>query len=1653
MAINVTYAMYTPVFQIFLGLIPTVIVWLMMFIGSSMASFVISSLWRIQNIRIWWCWISCTGRSIFKILRHANPSQQERTVQVNSQVKTKRQHSADCSYRRDMNYDTWRKRITYLNESLQSIRTFSSNTFLDCSYLLAILFWIYTATLYAGAFCYFLFRIFTYRLGYLRMDTKSRKQSRQRIPPQFRSYTTPTRRRRFYKKSRWKRVNKSHTKMKRNLLPDILEEVEAPVAFTTVLNIDDRVNNLERDLSTWDTDSSSMVCDNSANVHICNKRSMFVGDLTPVINHKVATIGGKGHQPSGIGTVRWTWRDVKGKMHQYNIEDVLYFPESPINILSVTAFAKQLNDTEGTGIDTKQLHSNFYWSSNQFSLRIQHPPSNLPEVSINEGFSLATVYRAMVSKLVNSSNHDQYSCCFTKIDDESDAAELTDGTDSSCPHAHATTFEETPDTVLELFEIGETLYYTNTGWSGLVKVKSFELDDKGVLRFVVTSLASEEDIKTTSTYLRSPSNPDIGWIPTSIPEYNSTSRTLSEEEIEKITSPTHLSPLQQEFLSVHYKLNHLPFAIMLRLSKFGFLPQRFLKLRNAMPPCVSCMFGKAHRRPWRGKRSAIGNNDNITGGRRGKRQLVNHGGVLRGPTLSQPGEEVGTDQIVSAQPGLVPQEKGKLTRARIWGATVFIDYFSSKVKVHLMQDASGESTNAAKNAFERDSMSHDVQIKHYHADNGRFADTSFKDDCDNKLQQLTFCGVGAHHQNGIAERSIKELTLTSRTMLLHAQRHWPEYITTMLWPFALLAAADQMNNLRIDEHGNTPQMRFSKVSGHKTRLSNFHTFGCPVYILDSRLQSAGGAGPPKWDPRCRLGIYVGQSPSHASNVALVLNPKSGLVSPQFHVVFDDNFSTVPNLRVGTVPENWKQLVDNSREKSLDGFYDLTKTWFEGEADPTAVTPLPSMMNSSNENVMTLAEEFTAESLVEDNATPLLASDQAVAAVNPEDETAQASRFENIADTAPAFPSESHFETIINMDSDMPPIVDLATAGLRRSPRLAAQNADSSYSSWFTCNTIMKCVCVFGVVLASAWSPSPSKLHSNAQNLVFATVNSFHSANMNFDNTMNALHPMAFLAEADSNESYTFRQMLKQSDASDFIQAMIKEANDHETREHWEVIPRWQKPPDEKTILAIWSFKRKRFPDGRINKHKARLCAHGGMQTYGVNYWETYAPTVNWISVRFLLVVAQVLDLNTQAIDFVLAFPQADLDVPVYMELPAGMELAGHGNRSNTYVLRLKKNLYGLKNASLNWHQKLKTALEGRDFVESLSDPCVFISKKVIILVYVDDVIIISKDSGSIDEFIKSLEDGSENFDFTREGTFESYLGVKITQLPENKGFQLSQPFLIERIIHALGFDLTTTKGSRDNIPAGYPLLNKDEEGSAPKSDWKYRGLIGMLGYLQGTTRPDIAMATHQCARFSNCVKLSHERAVKRIGRYLLDTRDKGIIYKPDISRGLECFVDADFAGGWKDGNHDEPASVLSRTGYVIMYAGCPITWGSKMQTEIALSTTESEYIALSTAMREVIPFMNLMKEIADTFGLLTRKPVFRCTVWEDNESCITVAKSPKFTPRTKHIAIKYHHFRKFVADETLIIKSIDTAEQIADIFTKPLPEKAFCYLRQKLMGW
>ena len=819
-----------------------------------------------------------------------------------------------------------------------------------------------------------------------------------------------------------------------------------------------------------------------------------------------------------------------------------------------------------------------------------------------------------------------------------------------------------------------------------------------------------------------------------------------------------------------------------------------------------------------------------------------------------------------------------------------------------------------------------------------------------------------------------------------------------------------MNVLTVNEKHESPA---SAITGTENIINHkdFHTWGCPVYVLDAGLQS-GSIGPPKWDPRSRLGIYVGHSPFHAGSVALVMNPTTGLVSPQYHLVFDDDFTTVPFLRLGTEPSNWQELCKNCTELVTEEAYDLAESWLS-------------------------RPDLTSEGERISPPNPTSESDSSPSPSPPEDASQRGRRV--------SFDKETKFPNTSKEINHMPKMINLETAGLRRSSRTPKSTNRLSFFAKFCLIT----VAAFNIHRAT----NPASFTSRIMNQIERT-------NLSFDGTTNGSHPFAFAAKLSDNECYTMKEMLLQPDAKDFMMAMIDEVKAHEDNDHWEVVPR-SKVGNSKTILAIWSFKRKRYPDGSLNKHKARLCAHGGMQQWGVNYWETYAPVVNWISVRTLLAIAVMNDLPTTAIDFVLAFPQARLkpEERIFMELPFGMSL--ENGSSKTHVLKLKKNLYGLKQAGLNWFEYLKEGLEERGFQQSEVDPCVFFRSDAILLCYVDDCIVLSQDSKTVDDIVTSLGTGTDPSDpmkkfkhkytLTNDGGIKNYLGVEVTKNSDGT-IELKQKFLIERILKALGLDMDIISAAKPT-PVIKPLLHKDLKGLPRKYDWNYRSLVGMLGYLQASTRPDISMATHQCARFNNNPMLSHERSIRRIGKYLLGTQDKGIIFSPDISKGIECYVDADFSGNWNAIDSEDSENVLSRTGFIIFYAGCPIHWVSKLQTEIALSTTESEYIALSQSMRDVIPLMNLLKEFEKVIPIEKIKPEVKCKVFEDNTSCITVAKAPSMTPRTKHIALKYHHFRSFVKSGKIVIHSIGTTEQTADILTKPLSGELFVYLRKKMMGW
>ena len=178
-------------------------------------------------------------------------------------------------------------------------------------------------------------------------------------------------------------------------------------------------------------------------------------------------------------------------------------------------------------------------------------------------------------------------------------------------------------------------------------------------------------------------------------------------------------------------------------------------------------------------------------------------------------------------------------------------------------------------------------------------------------------------------------------------------------------------------------------------------------------------------------------------------------------------------------------------------------------------------------------------------------------------------------------------------------------------------------------------------------------------------------------------------------------------------------------------------------------------------------------------------------------------------------------------------------------------------------------------------------------------------------------------------------------------------------------------------------------------------------------------------------------------------------FKPDTSAGLEVYVDADFSGNWDSTNaKSDRDTARSRHGYIIRYMGCPIVWKSQLQTEIALSSTESEYTGLSYALRETIPIMELLNEMHKRgFPVIKEKARVHCRVFEDNSGAIEMARVHKFRPRTKHINVKLHHFRDYVERGEITIHPIPSDDQLADYLTKPLEAKKFQRLQKMVMGW
>ena len=548
------------------------------------------------------------------------------------------------------------------------------------------------------------------------------------------------------------------------------------------------------------------------------------------------------------------------------------------------------------------------------------------------------------------------------------------------------------------------------------------------------------------------------------------------------------------------------------------------------------------------------------------------------------------------------------------------------------------------------------------------------------------------------------------------------------------------------------------------------------------------------------------------------------------------------------------------------------------------------------------------------------------------------------------------------------------------------------------------------------------------------------------------HPFAFAAKANAEDTPTFNEAMSSPDREGFIEAMKKELDALDGMEAWDVVPREKAiKTGRKIIASTWVFKRKRYPDGTVKKLKARLVARGDQQVEGVDYFDSFSPVVQWSTIRLLLVLSMMLNLKSVQVDYTLAFVQAPAENNVFVEMPRMFDVPG-------YVFELKRNLYGLCEAPRNFFQHLKKGLNDRGLKNSKYDHCMFYSDKIIVVVYVDDCIFMAKDEEDINRLIEDLRkpENSEHEEYVlnKEEDYAGFLGIDIRKSKEIEGaIELLQIGLIDRILKVLSLDGENTKLRWE--PAASTPLGKHEEGPGRKEHWSYASVIGMMIYLSSNSRPDIAFAVHQCARFTHCANNQHEIAIKRIGRYLKATREQGLIMKPNEDLRLDLYADADFAGLWAIENKEDPISVRSRTGFVILLGDTPVTWSSKLQTEIATSTMHAEYIALSTGMRDLLPIKNVLEEICEVLEIERDDSTRVTKVYEDNEGAMKLANRPlaKITPQSKHFAVKYHWFREKLEEYMIEILPIRSDLQKADIFTKGLTGQEFRPKRRMIMGW
>jgi hypothetical protein len=484
--------------------------------------------------------------------------------------------------------------------------------------------------------------------------------------------------------------------------------------------------------------------------------------------------------------------------------------------------------------------------------------------------------------------------------------------------------------------------------------------------------------------------------------------------------------------------------------------------------------------------------------------------------------------------------------------------------------------------------------------------------------------------------------------------------------------------------------------------------------------------------------------------------------------------------------------------------------------------------------------------------------------------------------------------------------------------------------------------------------------------------------------------------------------------------MQEELNNFNRNEVWSLVQR----PKQNVIGTKWVFRNKQDEHGVVTRNKGRLVAQGYTQVEGLDFGDTYASIARLESIRILIAYAINHDFKLYQMDVKSAFLNGPLQERVYVEKPPGFE----DPRKPNHVYLLHKAHCGLKQAPRAWYDCLKGFLIKNGFTIGKADSTLF-TRKVdnelfVCQIYVDDIIFGSTNEKLCEEFSKVM---TNRFEMSMMGELKYFLGFQVKQLKE--GTFLCQTKYTQDMLKKFGME----KAKHAKTPmSSNGHLDLNEEGKSVDQKL-YRSMIGSLLYLCAS-RPDIMLSVCMCACFQANPKDCHLVAVKRILRYLVHTQNLGLWYPKGSLFDLLGYSDSDYAGCKVDRK--------STTGTCQFLRRSLVSWSSKKQNCVALSTAEAEYIAAGACCAQLL----WMKQTLRDFGCEFNKIPLLC----DNESAIKLANNPVQHSRTKHIDIRHHFLRDHEAKGDIELFHVSTENQLADIFTKPLDETRFCFLRSEL---